>query len=381
LQPNKNNSIMLKKSILVCFAIIAISCSKEKNYIITASIDGVEDGRKVFLNVVDENKLSAIDTTTVTNNTFTFTGNIEATDVYFISVDEIRNNFPFILENDDITLTMYKDSINASIIEGTKENDLLQEYTKKANEIGKEIGALRSENAEAQKARDTAWMNSLKGEYESLVGKGAEFDTQFIKDNNESLMGLLILERKVRGKDINVNELKELFDSFPENLKQCRSGKNISEALNAKLATAIGSVAPAFSAPTPNGDLLALSDVKGKVVIIDFWAAWCGPCRRENPNVVNVYNKYHDKGLEIISVSLDGTPKQQDPKALWLKAIEDDKLTWHNVSNLQYFQDPIAKAYNINSIPATFILDAEGKIIAKNLRGQALDDKMAELLN
>ena len=372
---------MLKKSLLVCFAILAISCSKENNYTITASIDGIEDGRKVFLNFIDENKLSAVDTTTVTNNTFSFTGNIEAPDVYFISVDEIRNNLPFILENENITFTIYKDSINTSLIEGTKENDLLQGYSERANAIGKEIGALRSENVQAQKAKDTAWMNSLKGEYESLVNKGSEFDTQFIKDNSESLMGLLILERKLRGKNVDANELKGLFDAFPESLKQSRAGKNIAEALNAKLATAIGSIAPAFSAPTPNGDMLALNDVKGKIVILDFWAAWCGPCRRENPNVVNVYNKYHEKGLEIISISLDGTPKQQDPKALWLKAIEDDKLTWHHVSNLQYFQDPIARAYNINSIPATFILDAEGKIIAKNLRGKALDDKMAELLN
>ncbi|HMC00745.1 MAG TPA: TlpA disulfide reductase family protein [Flavobacteriaceae bacterium] len=372
---------MLKKSILVIFSVLAISCAKENKYIVSASIDGVEDGRQVYLNTIDENKLSAIDTATVANNAFTFTGTVELPDVYFISIDQIRNNFPFILENENISLTMYKDSINTSVIEGTKENDLLQEYSKEVNAISKEIMALRKENMEAQKAKDTAWMNSLRGEYEALVKKGEEFDTQFTKDNNSSVMGLLIMERKVRGKDINVNELKEIFDSYPEELKQTRAGKNISKVLDAAIATAIGSVAPDFTAPNPTGDMLAFKDLKGKVTILDFWAAWCRPCRMENPNIVKVYNKYHDKGLEIIGVSLDGNGRQQDPKAEWLKAIEDDNLTWHHVSNLQYFNDPVAKAYNISSIPATFILDEEGKIVAKNLRGQALDDKIAELLN
>lgn len=130
-----------------------------------------------------------------------------------------------------------------------------------------------------------------------------------------------------------------------------------------------------------NGNPLTLYDIKGKVTIIDFWAAWCGPCRRENPNVVKVYNQFHDKGLEIIGVSLDGTPRQGDAKAAWLKAVEDDKLTWHQVSNLQYFNGPVAKLYDINSIPATYIIDKEGTIIAKNLRGIALEQKIAELLN
>ena len=115
--------------------------------------------------------------------------------------------------------------------------------------------------------------------------------------------------------------------------------------------------------------------------MIDFWAAWCGPCRRENPNIVQVYNKYHEKGLEIIGVSLDGRMGQGDPKAAWVKAIEDDNLSWHQISNLNYFEGPIAKMYNIQSIPASFILDAEGRIVAKNLRGPALEQKMAELLD
>ncbi len=373
---------MLKKSILVCIAVLAMSCAQEKNsYTVTASLEGIEDGRKIFLNIVDGRKLTAIDTVTVANNTFTFTGATENPDVHFIAIENIQNNFPFILENETINITMYKDSINASIIKGTKENDLMQEYAKKANDIGSKISTLRNELRQAQADKDSAWVNDLKEEYDLVVKEGSDYDLNFIKENNAALMGLFILEKNLRNKDLTALELKEMFDNVPEHLKQSRAGKNISESLNAILVTAIGSVAPDFSAPTPDGTMLSLNDVKGKITILDFWAAWCGPCRKENPNVVKVYNKYHDKGLEIIGVSLDGNNRQQDPKTAWLKAIEDDKLTWHHVSNLSYFNDPIAKAYGISSIPATFILDEDGKIIAKNLRGQALEDKMAELLN
>jgi len=114
-----------------------------------------------------------------------------------------------------------------------------------------------------------------------------------------------------------------------------------------------------------------------KVTMIDFWASWCKPCRRENPHIVNVYNKFHDKGLEIIGVSLDRTGQ----KDRWIKAIADDKLAWQQVSNLQFWQDPIARTYSVRSIPASFILDENGKIIAKNLRGPALEAKMKELLD
>ncbi|MFM9987920.1 peroxiredoxin family protein [Flavobacterium sp.] len=136
----------------------------------------------------------------------------------------------------------------------------------------------------------------------------------------------------------------------------------------------IGQSAPNFTAKNVDGKLVSLKESLGKITIIDFWASWCSPCRKENPNVVNLYNEFHAKGLNIIGVSLD------DKATAWKEAIAKDKLTWTQVSNLKSWQDPIAVTYNIQSIPATFLLDANGNIIAKDLRGVELKAKVAELL-
>jgi peroxiredoxin len=133
-------------------------------------------------------------------------------------------------------------------------------------------------------------------------------------------------------------------------------------------------MAPDFKLPTPDGDTIALSDYRGKYVLVDFWASWCGPCRQENPNIVRMYNRFKGKNFEILGVSLD------KERAGWVKAIADDQLTWKQVSDLKFWDSIVTGLYAIQSIPATLLVDPDGKIIARNLRGPELEEKIASLL-
>ena len=179
----------------------------------------------------------------------------------------------------------------------------------------------------------------------------------------------------------DVSKIKKYYTALDKSIKDTKHGKNIKTKLDqltkpvaAVGATEVGSIAPDFIAPSPNGKSISLKESLGKVTIIDFWASWCAPCRAENPANVAMYNELHAKGLNIIGVSLD------KDAAKWKEAIAKDKLTWNQISNLKEFDDPIALTYNIKQIPSTLVLDASGKIVAKDLRGAELKAKVVELL-
>ncbi|MEL7162585.1 MAG: TlpA disulfide reductase family protein, partial [Bacteroidota bacterium] len=158
-------------------------------------------------------------------------------------------------------------------------------------------------------------------------------------------------------------------DKYPATIKSIQSQAKSLETF------AIGVEAPDFSGESPEGESISLSSLRGKVVLIDFWASWCGPCRKENPNVVKLYDKYKDAGFEILGVSLDRT------KDRWVKAIAADKLEWLHISDLKGWQSQYARQYGVSSIPQTVLLDKDGNILARNLRGEALQQKLAEIFS
>ncbi|MDW5288160.1 TlpA disulfide reductase family protein [Formosa sp. PL04] len=373
---------MFKKIALLGLVALAFSCAKEKDgFTLNTTFNDAVNGKTVKLFKAEGQTQVVIDSTVITDGKAHFEGSVTSPDIYFMAIETVRGNIPLILENEDLTASINSDSIFNTRFKGSKENDAFNVFQDYMIDLQKTNQALSEEFRTAQQTQDSVLAVDIQNRYKTMVDANLEHDIDFMKLNNDAVVSALILERHLANTNITFEQKQAIYDNFTPRLKETRAGITVGDALKAEGSTAIGSVVEDFSAPNPEGKTISLNEVKGKVTIIDFWAAWCGPCRKENPNLVNVYNKYHDKGLEILGVSLDGTPRQKDPKAEWIAAIEKDGLTWPQISNLDYFNDPIVKQFNIRSIPATYILDAQGKIVASGLRGQALEAKIAELLN
>ncbi|WP_256260037.1 TlpA disulfide reductase family protein [Winogradskyella luteola] len=381
---------MKKILTVLIIGLLLSSCKKEDktSYIIDGNAEGVHNGIRVRLAKLDEaGKQVMVDTAIVMDEKFKLEGSVEEPGVYFLLADGSPGNAIFMLENNNITIDFNKEKPTESKVTGSESNKGYEAFQNGMMEIKNEGDAITAEFRKlgadvTQEKRDSITEAMMR-----LRERQSEYPLNFVKEYNDKYFSLNLIELETGRPNFNIVEYKKAFENFTPQLRESKKGQAVKEKLDQlykayeKLAyLEIGKVAPNFEAPSPDGKMVSLEDIKGKVTVIDFWAAWCGPCRRENPNVVRIYEEYHDKGLEIIGVSLDGQGRQKDPKKAWVDAIEKDGLTWHHVSNLNYFNDPVAKQYNIQSIPATYILDAEGKIVAKNLRGKALENKIKELL-
>ena len=244
--------------------------------------------------------------------------------------------------------------------------------------VGKKIETLMQEYRALpiEMQQDESVIQSTQGKYEVFIGEIKEIYRNFILNNSDSQVSIVALgEYATLTSDIS--EIEPLFNSLSSDIQNTNEGKTIGNQINVGKVTAIGSIAPDFTQNDPEGNPIRLSDFRGKYLLIDFWASWCGPCRKENPNVVKAYQQFKDKNFEILGVSLDNPGAQQS----WLNAIEKDGLTWPQVSDLKGWKNSVAVQYNILSIPQNLLIDANGVIIAKNLRGEKLSEALEKYLN
>jgi thiol-disulfide isomerase/thioredoxin len=377
---------MKKLTLLVASTIVLFSCNnlKDNEFLITGTADGVKNGKKVFIETQTETGFIAKDTAVVENGKFELKGIAEAVDLGFIRIEDENVNLPIILEEGKISVAIKTDTILNSKIGGTDNNDKFQSFNDASKVVVNKKMKFEKANLEritaAKKANDTATVNQIMKEYGKFQDDLNKVSKDFIKNNPDAYLSVLLLENFLMRQYLTAEEITSYFAKIDKSLLNTKSAKNIKKVLDAikndpAAKVEVGGKAPDFLAKNPEGKQISLKESMGKVTIIDFWASWCGPCRGENPNVVALYKELHAKGLNIIGVSLD------KDAAKWKEAIAKDGLVWPQISNLKFWDEPIAKQYNVESIPATFILDAKGVIVARDLRGDALKAKVTELLN
>jgi len=376
---------------LYTFLIISslISCDNQSKlstdeYIVNVKAEGVFNGLRAYLKTnTNPRSVRTTDTAIVSNGSFSFRGKINGVEMRTLTIDGLNGQTNIVLEPGKIQVTIYKDSIFSSTSVGTPNNDVFDDYKKQYKKQYNVISSLR--DSILKLANNPIILKQLKIKMKSQKILLKNFGFNFIKTYPDSDFSLTLLNSALGQKGFDIDLAKEAYDKINISIKtKTVENQIISNQIKTKLNKAkktelvkIGEKVPAFSGPNSKGILLDLNKIKGKVTIIDFWASWCKPCRIENPNLVNLYDKYHDNGLEIISISLDS----EIQRLAWIKAIKKDQLNWFNISNLKSWNDPIAQLYGVNSIPATFIIDQDGVLIDKQLRGRQLDERIRGLLD
>lgn len=354
----------------------------QNNFSLNLKTSGISDKAKMYL-VFEANGNQQVENAVKENDGFTLNFKLNEPSVAVLILDHDGNKsmeeafkqdaFRLFIEPSKLN-AIAKDSIKNTILNSSINNDYIQ-YNNYTLPFDKQLFALNQEFqllSEEQKNNES-YISSLQEKYSNITEQRKIIIAQFIKDFPTSFVSLYMLNAELGGYNLNYEIAHPLFNNLSDNLKKTSLGKYFAIELDKGKYTSIGSMAPDFTEKSPEGKDIKLSDFKGKYVLLDFWASWCGPCRQENPSVVNAYQKYKDKNFTVLGVSLDKA------KAPWVKAIADDKLAWQHVSDLNYFNGKLARLYGIEGIPQNFLINPEGKIVAKNLRGIALELKLKEI--
>ncbi|HVW62293.1 MAG TPA: TlpA disulfide reductase family protein [Puia sp.] len=317
------------------------------------------------------------DSVQVKNGRFMFKGFAAQPEycLFGVTGHDNKKEFPleFFLQGGELTLTAKKDSLRKAAIRGVPVQDEFISFQAGEKDLDETEARLDKIYGSARMKGDKQQMDSVNKAFEATEGRRHQYVKEYIAAHPASYISAFAIYTGFIF-DADATTLGSLYNGLEPAVQASYFGKKVKEAYDIALLTDIGKPAPAFVQNDVSGKPIALDSFKGQYVLVDFWASWCGPCRAENPNVVKVYQEYHPKGFAVLGISLDNN------KDKWLDAIKKDQLEWTQISDLKGWQNSVAELYGIKAIPMNFLLDKEGKIIAKGLRGEDLEKKLAELV-
>ncbi|MDQ1090142.1 TlpA disulfide reductase family protein [Siphonobacter sp. SORGH_AS_1065] len=378
----------MKRFILPALLLAQLSSYAQGSYTIKGKVGHLNKPAKAYLYYkIRGTNQSFVDSTFLTDGNFTFKGKVDSPKEANIRL--VHDNTPndptkrpkfdvlaLFVEDTEITLTA-KDSIKHATIKGSKLNDentkvnaMLKPHYDKYTILNDEYNKQPEE-----KKSDKTYIQSLEDRATAIQNEIIDVKMKYVRSHPDQFMALMAFNSTLPP-EFDARKAEEDFLKLSAAVRNSDLGKDVAEKIQKVKKTQEGSLAPDFTLNDVAGKPVKLSDYKGQYVLLDFWASWCAPCRRENPNLIKAYHQFKDKGFTILGVSLD----KPEGKEKWLKAIKDDGLTWTQVSDLKGWDSPAAQLYEVEAIPMNFLIDKEGKIIAKYLRGEALNTKLAELL-
>lgn len=361
---------MKKLTIILLVAISALTACKDKSKLtISGKLTNADAKNKVYLYGMASNSMVLLDSTNLSQGgEFKFTNTKPEAD--FFRVNYLTNEYIVIAKNGDdvkITADVHDKNLHYTISGGedadklAEFNDLKIKHQNKILAISREF----EEKVAANPEKRNELLEQLSPVYSNALNDLNQAIVKFAMDNNKSLVSFYAIS--LVNPQGNEKAMVDYAEKVDAGLKQHSAVKNFVEKVSRLKAVQVGQIAPDFSIPNINGKAVKLADYRGKYVLLDFWASWCGPCRAENPNVVKAYQAYRNRNFTVLGISLD------KDKTAWSQAIKQDNLGWEHVSELKDFESPTARLYQVEAIPSSFLLDPEGKIIARDLRGAELD--------
>lgn len=368
---------MKKLLYLLLASLLLASCNTEqkdvaKKYTLNISLDTIVDGY-AYLQKRQDGEWLKLDSVTSTDGKYIMSGEIAYPGMHYIYLKGIKRNVPIFLDEGDIVVSVSNEDYDATTITGSAAQDEYDQFLAETGVFDDEMGEIYNMYKVARDSGDVEKQDMLEKQLDEIYEKQQQFIKDYVLEHNTSVASPFITNRN--SYSWTVQELENVVNNFDPALAVLPDYTTLSDRIVVLKRVDIGQPLVDFSMKDTNDVNVSLAEVsKGKYMLVDFWASWCGPCRAENPNIVACYNDFHEKGFDVLGVSFDNNRDK------WIAAIHKDGLTWNHVSDLQYWDNAAGKLYGVRSIPSSVLLDKDGTIIAKNLRGEELRKKLEELM-